>query len=370
MPITLAQNFYKETVAIAWATGAGNFYVSTKPTISSGYLVVSPNSASLREIVKFTATGTDGSGDYVTITAPNRGLGGTTEQAHAIGETVYINFTAENLQEISDAIDAIVAGGALDASTTTKGILKLSTAPASATNPIAVGDNDSRLPSTDLSNALAGGGVYGTPSSSNKFITQSYNSSGTGLPVVRTYLNAASPATWTKPTGLKYVVVEVQAIGGAGSSVTTSARGGGGGGGGGYSKKLIATAALGATETVTIGASGVASSFGSHCSANPGVAATANSNSAGAGGSATGGDINVSGQSGQIGADYSSPFVGRGGQGGDSILGIGGQEISGSNGSSAIGYGAGGGGSALQGSGSPTGGSASPAIVIVTEYYS
>lgn len=145
MPITLAQNFYKETVAVAWTTGGGNFYVSTKPTISSGYLVISPNSASLREIVKFTATGTDGTGDYVTITAGNRGLGGTTEQAHAIGEAVYINITAETLQEISDAIDQIVAGGAQNASTTVKGIAKLSTAPASPTEPIAVGDNDPRL---------------------------------------------------------------------------------------------------------------------------------------------------------------------------------------------------------------------------------
>lgn len=37
------------------------------------------------------------------------------------------------------------AGAAPDASTTVKGISKLSVAPASPTNPIAVGDNDPRL---------------------------------------------------------------------------------------------------------------------------------------------------------------------------------------------------------------------------------
>lgn len=149
MSLTPTQNFYKETVTVAWATGAGNFYVSTKPTVSSGWLVLSPNNESLREIVKFTGTGTDGTGDYVTVLADDRGLGGTTEQTHEIGETVFMNVTAEAIQEISDAIDAIVAGGAQDASATTKGITKLNVAPATANNPIAVGYNDTtKLPTT------------------------------------------------------------------------------------------------------------------------------------------------------------------------------------------------------------------------------
>lgn len=100
MSVSQAQNFYKETVTIAWATGAGNFYVSVKPTISSGYIVISPNNIALREIVKFTAVGTDGSGDYVTITAPNRGLGGTTDKTHVVGESVFINVTAQHIDEI------------------------------------------------------------------------------------------------------------------------------------------------------------------------------------------------------------------------------------------------------------------------------
>jgi hypothetical protein len=56
-----------------------------------------------------------------------------------------------------------------DASTTVKGVTKMSTAPAVANNPIAVGDNDARVPTTDENDALAG--TSGTPSSSNKYVT-------------------------------------------------------------------------------------------------------------------------------------------------------------------------------------------------------
>lgn len=168
MSIPIPQNFYKETVTTQWSTGAGNFYVSTKPTASIGYLVISPGNPNVREIVKFTAVGTDGNGDYVTIQAANRGLGDTTDQVHAIGESVYMNVTAEHVQEISDAIDQIVAAGAQDASTITKGVTKLSVAPDSATEPIAVGANDfAILPTVAQKSALVGDG--GTPSSTNPY---------------------------------------------------------------------------------------------------------------------------------------------------------------------------------------------------------
>lgn len=68
-----------------------------------------------------------------------------------------------------DYVDGVAIAGGADASTTVKGITKLSTAPASATSPIAVGDNDGRVPSQDENDALA---ATTTPSSSNKYITQ------------------------------------------------------------------------------------------------------------------------------------------------------------------------------------------------------
>ena len=176
MAISTLQNFYKETVAVDCATGATNIYVSTKPTPINGYLVISPGSESLREIIKYTGTGTDGTGDYVTIAlAGDRGLGGTTDQAHIAGEAVRMNYTAEHQQEIDDTIEAIVAAGAPNASTTVKGIAKLSAAPADAAEPIAVGTNDTRM--------NAGAGVTATQA---QFIAAT-----TGM--ISMYAGAAAP---------------------------------------------------------------------------------------------------------------------------------------------------------------------------------
>lgn len=99
------QNFYKKTLQIACGAGAGNIYVGVKPTIANGYLVFSPSNTTLREIVKYTGTGTDATGDYVTIAnASDRGLGGTTAQAHSVGESIRMNLTAEHWLEIINAI--------------------------------------------------------------------------------------------------------------------------------------------------------------------------------------------------------------------------------------------------------------------------
>ena len=171
MSLLTLQDFYKETITVDCPAGATNIYVSNKPIPTEGYLVISAGTENLREIIKYTATGTDGTGDYVTVSdAADRGLGGTSDIAHVASETIRMNYTAEHQQDTSDAIDQIVAGGAQDASTSTKGIVKMSVAPVSATEPIAVGDNDPRLPSTDLAAALVGGG--GTPSATNKFQTK------------------------------------------------------------------------------------------------------------------------------------------------------------------------------------------------------
>jgi len=94
----ILENFYKTTVSKDWATGTGNRYVTTLPTPTSGWLVVSPNNSSLREIVEYTAIGTDGGGNYITIS--NRGVGGTTEQTHATKEPIRMNITAEYWDDI------------------------------------------------------------------------------------------------------------------------------------------------------------------------------------------------------------------------------------------------------------------------------
>jgi hypothetical protein len=292
-------------------------------------------------------------------------------RAHRVGASVIMTDFATYMKYMNE----IALVSAPDASTIAKGVVEAATLAevrartgtgGTGAKLVVTPDVMDDLPTSDEKAALAGGSTFGTPSTTNKFITQEYNSSATGLPVVRTYLNAASPATWTKPTGLKYVVVEVQAAGGNGGTNTASDGLGGGGGGGGYSKKLIPVASLGATETVTIGAVGNTSSFGSHCSANAG--SSGGNNTTGAdGGTATGGDINITGGGGGDGVNTT-----RSGFGGSSVLSNSVRGVTGdSNGTTGISFGGGGSGSSQSGaSGGGTGGAGGPAIVIVTEYYS
>lgn len=113
----------------------------------------------------------------ITITGVVRGLmevspyttGGFSTD-HSSGEVVIFGNNPQVYQDIYDYINDAIVGGGVDASTTVKGISKLSTAPASPSNPIAVGDNDPRIPTTNYTAAMAG--TLGTPSATNKFVTQ------------------------------------------------------------------------------------------------------------------------------------------------------------------------------------------------------
>ena len=69
------------------------------------------------------------------------------------------------------ASDPIAVGNNQWATSSAAGITRLSTAPAVAATPIAVGDNDGRVPSQGENDALVG--TNGTPSSSNKYVTNS-----------------------------------------------------------------------------------------------------------------------------------------------------------------------------------------------------
>jgi hypothetical protein len=71
-----------------------------------------------------------------------------------------------------------------DATSSVKGFVTLSTAPASATAPIAVGDNDARIPTTGENDALAG--TSGTPSSTNKYVTNDDTGETGNAKVIRT----------------------------------------------------------------------------------------------------------------------------------------------------------------------------------------
>jgi hypothetical protein len=82
-------------------------------------------------------------------------------------------------------VDGVAIAGGADASTTIKGISKLSVAPSSASNPISVGDNDPRLPTQDENDAIAGNSGTAV-SASNKLIDAAdVSSSGASGKIVR-----------------------------------------------------------------------------------------------------------------------------------------------------------------------------------------
>jgi hypothetical protein len=159
--------------------------------------------------------------------------------------------------------------------------------------------------------------------------------------------------TFTVPAGISKILVEVWGGGGsggpAGASATTSS-GGGGGGSGGYARKILQVtpgqsfpvvvgaggAGVASTATVglgtfTYGRAGGPSSFGSIVAngggpgMSPGFAAGcggAQTGYSGAGGTATGGDENVTGARGNVGDfNYYHPMGAAGGAGAPSPRG-------------------------------------------------
>lgn len=187
--------------------------------------------------------------------------------------------------------------------------------------------------------------------------------------------------TWTKPSNLRYMIVEVVGGGGGGGGGDDNV--GGGGGGGGYAKKVILASTVGSTETVTIGAGGAGgtsggsdgatggtSSFGSYISATGGSGGSNNSNGGGAGGIGSSGDINIQGGGGGGGDSVNNTGNSgvTGGNGGSSMLGGGGRSVTQTAPGVAGGqYGGGGGGAASQKGGtSETGGAGAAGVVIFT----
>lgn len=96
--------------------------------------------------------------------------------------------------------DELVNQGSPKATETVYGITKLSTPAVSPTNPIAVGDNDTRMPTQDENNALLGS--EGTPNNDNRYITEEDTAENTASKLVRrkSDSNITVPATPTAST--------------------------------------------------------------------------------------------------------------------------------------------------------------------------
>jgi hypothetical protein len=317
----------------------------------------------------------------------------------------------DNFDALEVAIEEVINDGAPLASTTVAGRSKLSVAPADAADPIAVGDNDPRLPDSDLQNALSGGGAFGTPSASNKFLTENFRITKPATDRI-IYEVAGSPHTWTKKDGLKFILVQVWGSGASGAASRGTGAKGGGGGGGGYAERTFSESELSATHTVTVAAGGTArvrttdgdtageaggtSSFGSLLLAYGGGAGTtaaggAGANSFGTTGAPDGGTAGSfgfnSGGGGTDGTSGGASIEGGGGGGGCANTGTtsfpgGASKYGGSGGASArVASGnvtatsgavpAGGGGCAASASGGTvTSGAGGAGRIIVTEFYS
>ena len=222
----------------------------------------------------------------------------------------------------------------------------------------------------------------------------SYSSSLGALRSVQTFTGSG---TYTKPAGLRFALVKVQAPGGGGGGADSDGTGigaAGGGGAGGYAEELLAASAIAATETVTIGAIGAAgtntgtnggtggtTSFGSLLQATGGIGGTgtgltssaaAKAFSGGAGGAGSGGTVNAEGGDG--GDGWVVTTMGVGGAGGASRFGAQGRQVATTTDSAGVAgnnYGGGGtGGITISGNTAGfIGGAGGSGIIYVYEYY-
>lgn len=149
-----------------------------------------------------------------------------------------------------------------------------------------------------------------------------------GIATIFTVQVFTAAGTWIKPDGCTRVMTDVVGGGGSGGGCGATGAGqaacSGGGGAGGYARKLFLASALANSETVDVGAGGAAATAGNNTgntggisrfatgkayvvTANGGVggsgmaAATFSSVNGGSGGTATGGDINIPGDTGGVG---------------------------------------------------------------------
>ena len=140
-------------------------------------------------------------------------------------------------------------------------------------------------------------------------LTNNGSSSGfdAGLASVQTF---TSSGTWTRPTGITKVIIEVQGGGGSGNASSTASVISSGAAGG-YAKKFLDVSSI-STSTITVGSGGASGSGGDQNGTAGGASSWADgtntvtgSGGAGAnssvsvqaaGGAASGGDINIPGQ--------------------------------------------------------------------------
>ena len=215
---------------------------------------------------------------------------------------------------------AFNGAGVINASATQKGVVELATQIETASS---TANGSAGILAIPASNATS---TYNSSTAPLRVVVTKNNGkidpnfidlstfTGTNVIASTTIYATTTSGTWVKPSNLRYVIVELVGGGGGAGGSTDAYFASGGGAGGGYAKKVIPASALGATETVTIGAGGSAgvgstnsaggvggtTSFGSYVSAtggSGGLAPAGYSIGSVAGGTGVNGDHNESGES-------------------------------------------------------------------------
>lgn len=292
------------------------------------------------EIVQCTANPLTGAMTIV------RAQEGTAAQQFEIGDVFSLRLTAGALNTFAQS------DGTVQTNLNAQKVNGIEAATTAQPNKLLALNGSGLLPASITGNAATATNSSNLGGNSSAYHLNRANHTGQLPYDVKMYSSANSPVTYNKPAGIVKVRVTVIGGGGGGGGATDTTTGGGGGGGGTAIKEILA-ASLGDTETITIGAGGALSSnggnssFGAHATGNGGSAGVngGSGGAGGAGGTASGGDLNFTGQAGP---DISTT------RGGLTYHGVAGSGGAGSSGTSAGG---------APGSAGVTG------IVIVEEFY-
>lgn len=220
--VTVASSVFSGTVPVA-SGGTG------QTTYTNGQLLIGNTTGNTLTKATLTAgsgvTITNGTGS---ITIAATGSGGTVTNVGTSNGPAPINGLTLTGGPITGS-GTVTLGGGVNVSTITTGIL-----------PVANGG-------TGVNAAGTSGNVL--TSNGTAWVSQA----GAVASNIQTF---SATGTYTKPTGAKFVMVEIWGAGGGGSGGSQPNVGGTGGGGGAYVTRTYAAPEVGATETVTIGAGG------------------------------------------------------------------------------------------------------------------
>lgn len=142
--------------------------------------------------------------DYPVLTLLRNQIYGSDTIQNIISYTTHPTFTSNTQIIDKKYADDLAIAGAPNAATNVKGIGYLSVAPASASSPVFVGDNDPRVPTVSTATVTAGqvaglSGTSGTPSSTNKYVTN--DDTSTGIDQAQTTQNSSTKVGEADATG-------------------------------------------------------------------------------------------------------------------------------------------------------------------------